>query len=81
MTDVNLLKMEMDLCWATAGGAGGAGPLQYFRQYPGRFPLVHVKDWKGPGGTLNDESAKLVDVGHGSIDWRRIFSESRTGFC
>lgn len=74
-TDVRLVKMEMDLYWVTVGGAD---PLQYFRQYPGRFPLVHVKDWKGFGGTLKEESARLADVGQGSIDWKRIFAQSRT---
>ena len=70
-TDAQLVKMEMDLCWATVGGAD---PVHYFQQYPGRFPLVHVKDWKGPGGTLKDESSRLADVGQGSIDWKRIFA-------
>jgi len=74
-TDMQLVKMEMDLCWATVGGAD---PLRYFHQYPGRFPLVHVKDWKGPGGTPDDESSRLADIGQGSIDWKRIFAQSNT---
>jgi sugar phosphate isomerase/epimerase len=74
-TDAQFVKMEMDLCWATVGGAD---PLYYFHQYPGRLPLVHVKDWKGAGGTLNDESSRLADVGQGSIDWKRIFAQSST---
>jgi len=41
--DPNLVKMEMDLCWIEVGGGD---PLDYFRRYPGRFPLVHVKDVK-----------------------------------
>jgi sugar phosphate isomerase/epimerase len=41
--DGNLVKMEMDLCWITAAGGD---PLKYFNLYPGRFPLVHVKDLK-----------------------------------
>src|ERR1700721_4661614 len=43
LCDAKLVKMEMDLCWITAAGSD---PLKYFKQYPGRFPLVHVKDLK-----------------------------------
>jgi sugar phosphate isomerase/epimerase len=39
--DPNLVKMELDLCWITVGGGD---PMKYFNEYPGRFPLVHVKD-------------------------------------
>ena len=42
-TDANLVKMEMDLCWISVAGQD---PLTYFKRYPGRFPLVHVKDCK-----------------------------------
>src|SRR5579863_10348215 len=41
--DPNLVKMELDLCWITVAGAD---PIKYFERYPGRFPLVHVKDIK-----------------------------------
>jgi len=76
-SDPRLVKMEMDLCWATVGGADS---LKYFHEYPGRFPLVHVKDWKGPGETARDEHARMADVGQGTIDWKRIFARSgRTG--
>ena len=37
-------KMELDLYWITKGGQD---PLDYFAKYPGRFPLVHVKDMDG----------------------------------
>ena len=43
MCDAKLVKMEMDLCWITAAGSD---PVKYFDHYPGRFPLVHVKDMK-----------------------------------
>lgn len=64
-TDPKLVKMEMDLCWITAGGQN---PLPYFNRYPGRFPLVHVKDWTKDG--------HMADVGKGDIDWKRIFAKS-----
>ncbi|HEX6502161.1 MAG TPA: sugar phosphate isomerase/epimerase [Terriglobales bacterium] len=64
-TDPNLVKMEMDLFWITNAGKD---PLSYFNRYPGRFPLVHVKDRKKNG--------EMVEVGGGDIDWKRIFAES-----
>jgi sugar phosphate isomerase/epimerase len=72
-TDPKLVKMEMDLCWINVGGQD---PLTYFDRYPGRFPLVHVKDWKGKGGEIDDAKTRMADVGSGEIDWKRIFAQS-----
>jgi sugar phosphate isomerase/epimerase len=77
--DANLVKMEMDLCWITAAGGD---PLKYFNQYPGRFPLVHVKDLKkkpavSQGGGQNfGDTVDLTSVGSGIIDWKKIFAQS-----
>jgi len=78
--DPELVKMELDLCWITVAGAD---PLEYFNRYPGRFPLVHVKDIKKlpevtSGGPQNfgDELKDMTEVGSGIIDWRRIFAQS-----
>jgi len=77
--DGNLVKMEMDLCWITAAGSD---PLKYFNLYPGRFPLVHVKDLKKlpvitAGGSQNfGDTVDLTSVGSGIIDWKRIFAQS-----
>jgi sugar phosphate isomerase/epimerase len=77
--DPKLVKMEMDLCWITAAGAD---PVKYFNLYPGRFPLVHVKDLKkippiSTGGAQNfGDTVDLTEVGSGIIDWKRIFSHS-----
>jgi sugar phosphate isomerase/epimerase len=72
-TDPSLVKMEMDLCWITVAGGD---PLAYFNKYPGRFPMVHLKDWKGQGGTMADQSTRMADVGQGSIDWKHILANS-----
>ena len=40
-TDPNLVYMELDLGWVVIGGKN---PIDYFKQYPGRFPLWHLKD-------------------------------------
>ena len=76
----DLVKMEMDLCWAVAAGAD---PVKYFEKYPGRFPLVHVKDLKTKpkitsGGAQNyGDTVDLTEVGSGIIDWKRIFAHSQ----
>jgi sugar phosphate isomerase/epimerase len=64
-TDPKLVAMEIDLGWAHEAGVD---PLAYFAKYPGRFPLVHVKDF--------DKNRTMVDVGKGEIDWKRIFVKS-----
>jgi sugar phosphate isomerase/epimerase len=75
--DPDLVKMELDLCWITAAGAD---PVKYFEKYPGRFPLVHVKDLKkippvSAGGAQNfGDTVDLTEVGSGIIDWKRILS-------
>jgi len=78
--DPNLVKMELDLCWIEVGGGD---PLKYFNRYPGRFPLVHVKDVKklpavsaGGGQDFGDSLTDMTEVGSGIIDWKRIFAQS-----
>jgi sugar phosphate isomerase/epimerase len=79
LCDPKLVKMELDLCWITVAGKD---PLKYFDRYPGRFPLVHVKDVKtlpkiSTGGAQNfGDTVDLTEVGSGIIDWKRIFAQS-----
>jgi sugar phosphate isomerase/epimerase len=74
-TDAKFVKMEMDLCWITVAGKD---PLTYFDKYPGRFPLVHVKDWtKGPDGKMGEKDGHMADVGSGAINWKRLFAQSK----
>jgi sugar phosphate isomerase/epimerase len=82
-TDPKFVTMELDLCWISVAGKD---PLAYFDKYPGRFPLVHVKDWikdpnatdvyKGATGSSVKIGGRLADVGQGSIDWKHIFAQS-----
>jgi len=78
--DPNLVKMEMDLCWIEVGGGD---PLDYFRRYPGRFPLVHVKDVKkiprgkeSGGQDFGSSLPGMTEVGSGVIDWKTIFAQA-----
>ncbi len=83
-TDPKLVTMEMDLCWISVAGKD---PLAYFDKFPGRFPLVHVKDWvkdastssgyQGAMGQTVKYGGHMANVGQGSVDWKRIFAQSR----
>ncbi len=60
------VAFEVDLYWMTRAGGD---PLAYFAKYPGRFPLVHVKD-AGPAPQY-----VMSDVGRGRINWSAIFAK------
>jgi sugar phosphate isomerase/epimerase len=66
-TDPALVDFELDLFWCVQGGAD---PLDYFRRFPGRFPMVHVKDRTADG--------RMADVGAGTLDFRTWFGQHRT---
>jgi sugar phosphate isomerase/epimerase len=81
-TDPNNVKMEMDLCWIIVGGQD---PVKYFQRYPGRFPLVHVKDIaklpdpaaaKAGPLSMDDIETTMTAAGSGAIDWKRIFARA-----
>lgn len=65
-TDPALVKMELDLFWTIKAGRD---PIAYFKRFPGRFPLCHVKDLAANGD--------MVNVGRGTIDFGRIFAKSK----
>lgn len=64
-TNPGTVKMEMDVYWSVKGGHD---PLAYFERWPGRFPMLHVKDLTAAGD--------MVDVGQGIIDWRAIIAQA-----
>ena len=59
-TDPSKVFFQMDLWWITQGGGD---PLTYFKEYPGRFLLWHVKDEKELGQS-------------GKIDFAPIFAQA-----
>jgi sugar phosphate isomerase/epimerase len=77
--DPDLVKMELDLCWITVARQD---PLTYFKRYPGRFPLVHVKGLRklpdAPAPAPFEQAIpNITDVGSNDIiDWKRIFAAS-----
>ncbi len=69
-TDPKLVKMEMDLYWITKAGADWSA---YFNRWPGRFPMVHVKDSAGA------PQHEMRDVGAGSMPFGSIFAQRKKG--
>ncbi len=65
-TDKELVKMELDLAWATKAKQD---PAALFNMHPGRFPLWHVKD-------LDKDTQKPTEVGAGIVDFKRIFDNA-----
>lgn len=69
-TDPSLVQLELDVYWATKGGQN---PVDLLARWPGRFPLVHLKDMaSGP-------QHEFTELGRGIIDFRRILAQARTG--
>jgi sugar phosphate isomerase/epimerase len=78
--DPDLVKMELDLCWITLAGKD---PEDYFQRYPGRFPLVHLKQLKRLPAQdfrvalpFDQVFPELSEVGLGVIDWKQQLSYS-----
>lgn len=71
-TDHDLVKFEIDCGWMTVSGAS---PVEYMKQYPSRFCMLHIKDFKSipaPG-----EHPIGCELGTGFIDYRSIFKVAR----
>jgi sugar phosphate isomerase/epimerase len=66
--DPDLVKMEMDMYWMTKAKQD---PEAYFNQYPGRFPLWHLKDMD------NKPDQLFTEVGNGIIDFKSIFKHAK----
>jgi sugar phosphate isomerase/epimerase len=72
LTDPELVAMELDCFWAVFAGKD---PIEYFKRYPKRFPLLHVKGLKAgfePGFT-SPKGNPFTEVGSGVIDYKPIF--------
>ncbi|MGB8705853.1 MAG: sugar phosphate isomerase/epimerase [Gillisia sp.] len=62
-TNPKYVNFQMDLYWITNAGKD---PVSYFKKYPGRFKLWHVKDM--------DKQGRFAPVGTGTIDFKEIFA-------
>lgn len=85
-TDPQLVKFEIDCGWMIFAGRD---PIAYFKKYPDRFPMIHVKDFlpvtgSRPGevsgaGARSDAGAGKptmagAELGTGAVDYKPIFA-------
>lgn len=65
--DPELLKTEIDTCWAFYAGVD---PAKYIGKYSGRCPIIHLKD-------LSKVDRDTTEVGEGIIDIKSIIKASK----
>ena len=74
-TDANLVKLELDCGWATAAGQNIP---DMFRRHPGRFRMLHVKDFVLKGkptyALFGPDRPTGTELGRGQIDYKPIFA-------
>ena len=66
-TDPSLVHLELDLGWVIAAGKD---PIAYFNNYPGRFPLWHLKD-------MNLAEKHSTEFGKGGLDIKKMLNNEK----
>jgi sugar phosphate isomerase/epimerase len=79
-TDPDLVKFEIDCGWMIFAGRN---PIDYFKKFPHRFPMIHVKDFLAAhdtGAAAGDAAEMLgAELGRGQIDYKPIFAAAKAG--
>lgn len=76
ITDPSKVTLELDCGWATVAGVK---PVDLLRDYPKRFSMLHVKDFKTNASSAAGADAHeptVTELGLGSIDYRPIFQQA-----
>jgi sugar phosphate isomerase/epimerase len=68
LLDPKLVKFQFQVSTISQG----YDAAEYFTKYPGRFISMHVQGWSA-------ETKKIVAVGQGTLDWKKIFSAAKIG--
>jgi sugar phosphate isomerase/epimerase len=68
LLDPKLVKFQFQLSTISEG----FDAAEYFNKYPGRFISMHVQGWDAA-------TKKIVPVGQGTLDWKKIFTAAKTG--
>lgn len=66
-TEPDLVHMELDLGWVVVAGKD---PLHYFKKYPGRFPLWHLKD-------MDMKKKESTEFGKGVLDIKTMMQNQK----
>ena len=67
-TNPDFVNLEMDLGWVIVTGND---PLEYFKKYPGRFPLWHLKD-------MDMVKKQSTEFGKGGLDISKMLAASKS---
>ncbi len=68
LLDRKLVKFQFQVSTISRG----YDAAEYFTKYPGRFISMHVQGWSA-------ETKKIVPVGQGNLDWKKIFTAAKIG--
>lgn len=68
LLDPALVKFQFQVSTISAG----YDAADYFTKYPGRFISMHAQGWSA-------KTRKIVPIGQGTLDWKRIFTAAKTG--
>jgi sugar phosphate isomerase/epimerase len=68
LLDPKLVKFQFQVSTISRG----YDAAEYFTKYPGRFISMHVQGWSA-------ETKKIVPVGQGSLDWKKILTAAKIG--
>lgn len=77
LKNANNFAFNMDVFWVKMGGGD---PLAIMKEYPGKFPVLHLKDRKkGTSGSKNGQGdvETNVTLGTGDIDIAGIIQEAK----
>lgn len=68
LLDPKLVKFQFQVSTISRG----YDAAEYFTKYPGRFISMHAQGWSA-------KSRKIVPIGQGTLDWKKIFTAAKTG--
>jgi sugar phosphate isomerase/epimerase len=67
-TEASLVTFEMDMGWVVRGKYN---PIDWFKLYPGRFELSHMKDM------VNQKDDISTYIGNGIVDFKQIIANKK----
>jgi sugar phosphate isomerase/epimerase len=67
-TEKDLVSFELDVYWTEFAGVSTA---DYYKNYKGRYNLMHVKDMAKTPDRI------FAEVGNGVIDWKNMFANAK----
>lgn len=77
-TDASEVKFEIDCGWMSVAGHS---PAEYIKRYPGRFRMLHIKDFVKPAALYTTAGSatrpKGIELGRGFVDYKPIFDAAR----